>query len=236
MFDILSRGMPLRHVCVSCADCVSYALAPSSSRVLCCTHSAKVQLRELSHDEGDDSDAFARVARFDPLLALDHLKSLPIYEGQALYTETFPGRDGEYAETAHPLHPEVTAALAASKGVTRWVTTRTMISSCFPLFFFVVALLRLYWVPERLPAADPHLALVLPVYPDIVVGVALSTQMPTLYELDARKDSPCYLSRMGHMARKPHPLPAAPLAQLLCTQALLLCCSARIRQAGCATS
>ncbi|CAM9206801.1 unnamed protein product, partial [Laminaria digitata] len=61
----------------------------------------------------------ARTARFDPLLALDHLKSLPIYEGQAVHTETFPGREGEYAETAHPLHPEVTVALAASKGVTR---------------------------------------------------------------------------------------------------------------------
>lgn len=42
-----------------------------------------------------------------------------MYEGQVVYTETFPGREGEYAETAHALHPEVTAALAASKGVTR---------------------------------------------------------------------------------------------------------------------
>ncbi|CAM9670030.1 unnamed protein product, partial [Scytosiphon promiscuus] len=57
--------------------------------------------------------------RFDPLRALDYLKSLPIYEGQAVFTETLPGRDGEFSDTLQPLHPEVTAALAASKGVTR---------------------------------------------------------------------------------------------------------------------
>lgn len=57
--------------------------------------------------------------RFDPQLAFDYLKSLPIYEGQAVYSETFPGRDGEFADTLVPLHPEVSAALAASKGVTR---------------------------------------------------------------------------------------------------------------------
>lgn len=60
-----------------------------------------------------------RSIRFDPQLTLDHLRSLPIYEGQAVYSETLPGRKGEFADTLAPLHPEVSAALVASKGVTR---------------------------------------------------------------------------------------------------------------------
>ncbi|CAN0454263.1 unnamed protein product, partial [Ectocarpus sp. 8 AP-2014] len=57
--------------------------------------------------------------RFDPLRALEYLKSLPIYEDQAVYSETLPGRAGEYEDTLRPLHPEVKAALERSKGVTR---------------------------------------------------------------------------------------------------------------------
>lgn len=57
--------------------------------------------------------------RFDPTRALDHLKSLPMYEGQAVYAETLPGREGEFADTRVPIHPEIKAALLGSKGVTR---------------------------------------------------------------------------------------------------------------------
>lgn len=84
--------------------------------------------RSLSPAERGDSAAAAEAAaaaaaaatvRFHPQLALGHLKSLPLYEAQAAYTEILPGRKGEFAETARPLHPEIIAALAASKGVTR---------------------------------------------------------------------------------------------------------------------
>lgn len=59
--------------------------------------------------------------RFDPPRALEYLKSLPIYEDQAVYSETLPGRVGEYEDTLRPLHPEVKAALERSKGVARYV-------------------------------------------------------------------------------------------------------------------
>eukprot|EP00752_Nemacystus_decipiens_P007203 g6448.t1 len=86
---------------------------------------------EEKEEEGQKEDETSKAApgaqdggaasslRFDPQLTLDYLKSLPIYEGQAVYSETLPGRDGEFADTLVPLHPEVWAALAASKGVTR---------------------------------------------------------------------------------------------------------------------
>lgn len=51
--------------------------------------------------------------------ALEHLRSLPMYKEQAVYTETLPGREGEFAETSAPIHPEIWTALESSKGVTR---------------------------------------------------------------------------------------------------------------------
>lgn len=85
--------------------------------------------KNKAYNEFTPNDTTVVRYRFDPLRALEYLKSLPIYEDQAVYSETLPGRAGEYEDTLRPLHPEVKAALERSKGVTRYVTCSTPTAS-----------------------------------------------------------------------------------------------------------